>query len=302
MHDVDVSTKRTSDGIQLNWNISQGWEARASYRHEEKNGIKLTGVNMNRFTGPSALLPEPIDSTTNIYEATVGYANEKGHFSVGYNGSIYNNDTDMWTAQYAGGASTTPLPGNTAHMSGAPDNEMHQFTLAGGYNFTDTTRLVMTGAYTRMTQDESFLNEPASAGWILPEDSAHAKVNNSFFNAKLTTRPLDDLGLSFAYKYDYRNNKTKSHEFRVNPDTTSATSIFDNEPINRRLQQFNLDADYAFAERQGLNMGYEWQEIRRTADTEESPFRAKNTWENTLSAEYRNNMLDRLSGRLCYAY
>ncbi len=316
MHNVNISTKRTIDGVVLNWNIAEGWEARASYRHEEKKGIKLTGVNMNRFSGPSALLPEPIDSSTNIYEATVGYANAKGHFSIGYNGSLYNNDTDMWTAQYAGAPSTlsgvtTTVPGGVARMSGAPDNEMHQITLAGSYNFTEAIRLVMNAAYTRMTQDDNFLSEPASAGWILPENSAHAKVNNSFFNAKLTTHPMDNVGLNFAYKYDYRNNKTRSHEFKVTPDTamtkagslpTDLSTLFENEPINRRLQQFNVDADYAFAERQGLNLGYEWQEIKRTADTEESPFRAEKTWENTLSAEYRNNLRDNLTGRVSYAY
>lgn len=302
MKNFDVETKRTIDGLAFSMQFSPGWEMKASVRHEEKSGTKLTGVNMNRFSGPSALLPEPIDSTTDLYEATVGYANERGHFSVGYNGSFYNNDIDVWSAQYAGAGSTTPVPGNVAHMSGVPDNHMHQINLAGGYNFTDTIKLVMSGAYTRMLQDESFLATPTGATWVLPETSAHAKVVNTFFSAKLTTRPMMNLGLNFGYKYDNRDNQTPIRDFLVTPDLAGASTQFTNEPINRRLQQINVDADYAFAGSQGINVGYEWQEIERTANGEESPFRAKKTWENTLGAEYRNNLLDNLTGRLAYAY
>ena len=49
-------------------------------------------------------------------------------------------------------------------MAGAPDNEMHQLTLTGGYNFSSTTRLVLTGNYQKMTQNEASPVDPRPSG------------------------------------------------------------------------------------------------------------------------------------------
>lgn len=301
MKNFDVGTKRTTYDLGLGLDLASHWEFKVSARHQVKDGTKLTGVNMNRFSGPSALMPEPIDSSTDLFEAALRFADAKSDFNLGYSGSYYRNKINLWTVEYAGAASTTPIPNNLARISSMPDNEMHQLNLAGGYNFTKMTRLVLSGSYARMTQNESFLASPTT--WVVPENSANAKVINTSLMAKLTSRPAHNLGLNASYKYDDRNNKTPIHDFLTTPDTIAASNTqYTNEPINRRLRQFNLDADYALSRGQGVKVGYEWQEIRRTADGDASPFRTEKTSENTWLAEYRNSLAESVTGRLSYAY
>ena len=301
MQNFDVGTKRTTYDLGAGVALGSNWEFKASARHQLKEGTKLTGVAMNRFSGPSALLPEPINSTTELFEASLRYAGINSHLTIGYSGSFYRNDINLWTAEYAGAAATTPVPGNLARMSGMPDNQMHQFSLAGGYNFSKTTRLVVSGSYSHMTQNEAFMATPPGSGWIVPVSSANAKVDNAAFLARLSARPMKDLSLSVAYKYDDRNNKTPVNNFVVNADITSGAAQFRNEPINRRQQQFNLDGDYRLGQGQAVKAGYEWQEIKRTTNSEENLFRAEKTRENTLRAEYRNNLVDSVTGRVSYA-
>ncbi len=303
MHNFDLGTKRTTYDFGFANLLGPDWALTASVRHQLKDGTKLTGVNMNRFSGPSSLLPEPINSSTDQLEGALRYAGERSHFSVGYYGSFYKNDVNVWTIDYAGGASTTPVPGNVARMSGMPDNQMHQLNLAGGYDISRTTRLVASGSYSRMTQNESFLATPAGATWVVPEGSANAKVLNKQFLAKLTSRPITKLSLNASYKYDDRENRTPILNFLVTPDLTSASTQYTNEPNNRRQQQLNLDADYTLGRGQALKAGWEWQEIRRSAagSPEETPFRAEKNRENTLRAEYRNTLAEMLTGRVSYA-
>jgi MtrB/PioB family decaheme-associated outer membrane protein len=300
MGNFDVGTKRERANVAVSKALAPGWDVTASVKHEEKDGTKLSGINIGRFAGVSALLPEPINSSTNQFEAALNYAGARANFSVGYYGSIYKNDTDVWTVENAG--ANNAVLGNLARLVGAPDNQMHQVLFNGGYKFSNTTRLTLSGTYARLTQNESFLDIPAGATWVYPESSPHAKVINTFFLAKLVSRPWKDLGVNAQYKYEDRDNRTPIEEFLTTPDTPGASTLFENEPIDRRVQQFNLDSDYRLARGQSIKAGYEWQEIKRTSKAPESPFRADRNRENTLRIAYSNSMNEAWTGRVSYAY
>ena len=296
----DVGTKRERTNVAVSKILAPGWDVTASIKHEEKDGTKLSGINIGRFSGVSALLPEPINSTTDQFEAAVNYAGRQMHFSVGYYGSTYKNDTNVWTVENAG--ANNAVLGNVAHLVGAPDNQMHQLLLTGGYKLSDVTRFTLSGSYARLTSNETFLDIPAGATWIYPETSPHAKVINTLLFAKFITRPWRDLGVNVSYRYEDRDNRTPIEDFRTTPDTPGASTIFGNEPIDRRVQNFKVEGDYRLARGQGLRGEYEWQEIRRSSKAEESPFRSDRNRENTLRVAYSNNIGEAWQGRISYAY
>lgn len=301
MHNFNVDTQRTKHNLGLNMVLAPGWEFTASAQREDKDGSKLTGV---AFGGPArgVMAVEPVNSTTDQYRASVGYIGEKGHFSVGYYGSFYRNATNAWTVENPfNGALLNSAFNNTARLTGAPDNEMHRLSLSGGYNFSKTTRLTLAGNYQRMTQNETLLGGMPS-NWTIPTASANAKVINTSLTANLSSRPMKDVTLGAVYKYENRDDKSPIYNFLVSGgDAATAPSLFTTEPLNRRMQQINLNSDYAFANRQSVNLGYELQEIRRTADGAETPFRAETTRENTLRLGYRNNLSQIVTGRVSYA-
>lgn len=299
MHPEDLSTKRKIEKLGFSFQFDREWGFKAGVRSEQKDGTKLTGFGMNG-PGRGLMLPEPIDSKTDIYEASINYLGKNGHFNVGYSGSMYKNNVNLWTA--ASPFQNLNLLNNTAYLTGAPDNQMHQLNMSGGFKFSPKTKLVMSGSYTRMTQNENFnVNYPAS--YVIPGTSANAKVINSTFMARLTAQPVKDLGLIVGYKYSDRDNQTPSNLYAVaGADNGNGTlnRTFANEPQNRKQQTFNLDADYSLARGRVVSAGYEWQKID-FHNAGESVVRADGHQENTLKLEYRDSFADSLTGRVGYS-
>ena len=297
----DIGTERRIEGLNVSRIFAPGWEARLNVRHEDKDGTKLTGVNIGRFSGVSALMPEPIDSSTDQFEAAVAYAGKQGNFQLGYYGSFYRNSVKLWTVENPG--ANNVVYNNVARLQSYPDNDMHQVNFQGGWRFTPATRFMLSGAYSRMTQNDPFIDNPAGSNWVVPETSPHAKVEQWNLLARLTSQVTKDVNVLAAYRYDDRDNKTPIAGFQtLGGDQPGATSLFSNEPINRKLQQINLEADYRLARDQSIRGEYEWQEIKRTSDAEESPFRADRTRENTARVSYRNAFSEVFGGRVSYAY
>ncbi len=300
LNNFDVGTERRRSNLGGSIIFAPGWSFTATLKHEEKDGTKLSGINIGRFAGLSTLLPEPISNTIDQFEGAVSYAGKNAHFSVGYYGSIYKNDTNLWTVENAG--ANNAVLNNVARLTGTPDNEMHQFLFSGGYKFSPTTRLTIAGSQSRLTQNESFIDNPAGSTWVVPSNSPNARVIHSFFLVKLVSNPIPNLGINAAYRYEDRDNRTPVRDFLTTVDVSGASTLFSNEPIDRKVQQFNFDADYRLGRGQSVKAGYEYQEIHRTSKAEESPFRADHNRENTLRVEYRNSLNELVTARVSYAY
>jgi MtrB/PioB family decaheme-associated outer membrane protein len=316
-HNFDIDTIRKKYDGGFSYQFDPQWEFKASARHEDRTGTKLLNM-LSLANGTSAVtLPDLIDQSTDQYNASVNYTSEKLFVQAAYYGSIFRNHVDSMNWQ------NPFLPATVAHMSSAPSNDFHQFTLTGGYHFSPTTKLVLYGSYARNTQNDSFLGDPGNSPLGLPVSSLNGLVVTKAFNAKLTAKPATGLNLTAGYKYDDRDNRTPVNTFEfydageaktgVSPFNAalglpagtlgSNINIYANRPYSKKLNQANLDADYVVAKGQAVKVGYEWQKIDRScpgswincADAPE-------TRENTGRAEWRVNVIPDLSGRLSYAY
>lgn len=319
-HNLDLDTKRTTYKGGFSYNIDPRWQFKASAQHEKKDGLKPMGAVTSQVSEYAAILPDPIDQTTDQYNVSLTYTGENAFMQVAYYGSVFKNDFSSLTWQDAND------PTKTATLSSAPSNSFHQILLTGGYNFSPTTKLVLNGSYGRNTQNDSFLTagQNAQLPLGLPVSSLNGKVVTTAFNAKLTARPTKDLNLAAGYKYDNRDNQTPvntyffqdANEARAAgasafnaalglPANTLGTNIniYANRPYSKKINQFDVDADYAVARGQRLQGGYQYQEIERKCDGSWiNCADAPKTRENTLRAEWRANVVENLSGRLAYAY
>jgi MtrB/PioB family decaheme-associated outer membrane protein len=301
MHGFTAGTDRKRYNAGASVELPAGWEFKASARHEDKDGTKLTGVNIGRFSGVSAIVPEPIDNSHDQFDVSIAYTGEQATFSLGYYGSIFRNNINLWTVENPG--ANNAVMNNVARLMAPPDNQMHQVNLAASYRFNPTTKLIVTGSYARLTQDEAFIDAPAGSTWVYPASSANAKVVNTFFLARLVSRPLKDLALNATYRYEDRDNKTPLLTFlTTGGDSPGASTQFTNTPLSRKLQQLNLDAVYSLGRGQSVKGEYERQNIHRTANGEESPFRADKTYEDTFRLGYRKTMGEQLTGRIDYSH
>ena len=312
MQDYKVSTtrKRTSAGSELI--LAREWTLSVNARNEKKEGAKLTGATMGGFKG--ALLPEPIDSDTNIVDAAVRYAGKQGHFSVGYNASFYRNHIDGWSAEYPFSTGAGGVLNNRILMNGAPGNQMHQIVVDGGYNFSPATKLVLSASRSRLTQNEAFRFQQGP-GWNVNDGatSSNSKEIQTNFLARLSSRPVTGLDLTAAFKVDNRDNRSPVGLYKVAQydgvalPTTSTT--FRNTPVNRKQEQLNLDARYSYRRGQSVSAGFEHMRIERTADASinplsqeiNNPFASGKARENTLKLAYRQNITETIAGTVSYA-
>jgi MtrB/PioB family decaheme-associated outer membrane protein len=319
-HNVDLDTKRTTYEGGFSYNIDRNWAFKVSAKHEKKDGLKPLGTVTSQVSEYSTVIPDPIDQTTDQYNVSLTYTGDKAFMQVAYYGSVFKNDVQAITWQDAND------PTKTATISSAPSNDFHQFILTGGYNFSPTTKLVMNASYGRNTQDDAFVTAGQNAQFPVgfPASSLNGLVVTTAFNARLTAKPVKGVNLVANYKYDDRDNRTSvntylfqdANEARSSgasafnaalglPANTLGTNIniYANRPYSKKLNQFNLDADYAVAKGHTLKGGYEFQQIDRECDGSWiNCADAPRTRENTVKAEWRANVIENVSGRLAYAY
>jgi MtrB/PioB family decaheme-associated outer membrane protein len=313
-HNVNLYTKRTKFDVGMIYEIDRQWEISASFRHEDKTGLKPMGT-VTAVTGGdiSTIIPDLINQTTEQINAAVQYRLGKLTLQSSYYGSLFTNNVSGMTW------SNWALPGSAQTISSPPTNQFHQFNLTGSYAFTPGTKLVASGSYARNTQDDAYLTTAYTP--IVPVNSFNGLVVTKTLNLKLTSRPTKDLSLSAAYKYDDRDNRSavNTYGFYDAGIAASGTSPFSayypgltlgsnlnlnaNRPYSKRVNQLNVEADYQVAAGQAVKAAFEGQDIDRycrgswidCAD-------ANRTKENTLRLEWRANAWDSLSARLGAAH
>lgn len=327
MHQADVGFKRTKLEGGVSYVLMPGWDLKLGIRQDGKEGSKLTGFAFNSAS-TAAMLMEPINYKTNGFDVSLGYTGETANMSLAYIYSAFTNNIAAWTAEtpFAGATGTTGVYNNLGLFSSAPENQMHQVRLNGGYRFTPTTRFTYEGSLSRTTQNSPFncqVTNGASGctngvnSWVIPVGSANAKVSNDTLAMKLTSRPINNLNLTAAYKYDHRDNETPVNTFVVRfvDQMGAANSSITNDPINTAKNLYNLDADYLFARGQMVKVGFQREDIDRstdgsgfapsrtsvTANTNDYSLPTHKTKEDTWSLEYRNTLIPDVTGRIAYA-
>lgn len=319
-HEFDINSKRRNYDGGFNYNLGRDWELTASYRHQTTDGTKLINAISTKSTFESSvLLADPVDTATDQFNLGINFTSKRGFFQAGYYGSLYRNHVKSVSWQDPSDLTVF----STQSSSSGPDNQFHQVNLVGGYNFSPSTRLVLNASYGRNTQNDAFImDDQLPIG--LPRASFDGEVVTTMVSAKFTARPLRDLNLAAAYRFDDRDNSSpvdtyvfydinvpkggtaSSFNTALNlPAGTLASNvnIYANRPHSRTSHQFNLDADYVVARGHTLAAGYEFQRIDREC---------KGTWiacddglsneEHTIHVEWRARLLDSLSGKIGYSY
>lgn len=303
-HTVEIGTQRKRVDGGFSYLFSPQWEVQASIRHEDKKGTQALGATI--FTAnprQSAILPSPVNQTTEQINVSVKYTGDDGFAQLAYYGSLFHNDINGVNFQnpFAPGEPTF------GRKSNAPANQFHQFTFTGGYNFSPATKLVVNGSYGRNWQTQDFLPYTASGIGVgnLPVANLNGDVETKSASLKLTHRVNSDLNFAAAYKYDERENHTpiNVYEFLTSDAVTGTPEHRHNAPYSKRVQQGNLDANYSFAKGHWLKVGYELQAIDRWCNgTWISCFDTGTTTEHTGRIDYRGTLFDKLSSRIGYAY
>lgn len=308
MKSFNLGTKRKGLGLGVTKNIIKNWDVELNYKREDKDGSKATAAIIQIGTGGSrgaVIVPEPINYTTDQYEAIARYTGEKLQAQFGYYASLFRNANNAltWDNLFTG-------TGNATGRYGLPpDNEFHQLNASASYALSKDTRLSGNLSLGRMSQNDMFLPY-STAGSTLPEvspasGSLHGKVYTTNASLKLNTKLMPKLSLTAGVRHDDRDNKTPIAQFdyiTADRNATGATATATNAqrrfnmPLDIRKQVIYGDLDYHLASATTLKFGYDFHKVKHnyeptTGDTE-----------HTVKAEVRHRFGETVTGGLNYAY
>jgi len=290
------------------------------YVRFDVNEVSRQGVNV--FSGAQGTspgngfmnLPAPIDYVTHNYATEVGYQGKDWHAAgnVLYSKFDNGNPTLSWSNGFfglgnPGSYDTTVLP---------PSNEMWRVGANGNVRklFWDST-LAGRATYSKVTDSVNMLSNMLSTGNTNPTTNS----NNSTFNGELVTKtvslslsshPMRELDTRVYWNWSQEENNSTAMVFSpaltsgllggASPNCSTAPAGVGTpctpELFSYKKNNLGIEAGYRIDRGNKISGGYDWYQMER----ERIDF-VKNI-DNKWYAEYKNSMLEQLTGRVKYQY
>lgn len=318
--DVDLRIRRTSLGLAFGTWLTPEIDVAVSVKTEDRSGARLFGIGMTcpstiavtcrGSTGTQTgwatlLLPEPIRANHTQVEARLTYASGALQLTGGYYGSLYNNRYDLLQPGVPGSLNN-PL-GNLLPLSSGlqgilnlpvslpPDNQAHQFDLAGRYSFSRTTHGTFKLAYSQAVQHQDFAGSGLT-GAPVGVANLGGRVNTTQVQAALHARPLPKLALDADLRYEDREDKTPLALYNLVGTSAYTNRSLPNTKLRGTLQgRYQISADYRGT------LAADYESIDRgvfTASSAVSGVSAlrQKTDETGVRAELRRTMSETFSG------
>ncbi|MDO8788550.1 MAG: MtrB/PioB family decaheme-associated outer membrane protein [Sulfuritalea sp.] len=298
LNPFEIKQGRDVYRMGLNGELANGWAYKVSFREDQSDGTRLTGLNGLR----TMIVPYPIDERTRQIEATLSYATKVAQLQLGYTYSKFDNSFHQFDVQNPFDA-TVPI----LRMSLAPSNDFHQFNANGSYKLSKVSRLTGKFSYGIARQNENFLPYSATGGGtaataVLPRSSLDGKIVNTLLDIALTTKPVDKMNLKVGYQYRNNDNRTPIANFiyassdGANVGLANSSSSRVNAPLSTAEQRVLAEVDYQIADRTTLRAGLE-----RSHKTYSTSYRNM-TNTDKLSLEVRRPVSDEFLGSMGYVF
>lgn len=284
-----LKTERDTVTLGFNKELSSNMGFQVRFRNEEKDGERLWGQGT---FGTWRFLTDPIDQTTRQIDATLSYTTANLQLTGGYYGTAFDNSNNVLNVPGCAiftGCDQMGLP---------PDNESHQLHLAGGYNFTKTTRGTFKVAVGRITQNEAFATTPVAGA----PGSLDGRIDTTLVQAGLTAHPMSKLTLRADLRYDDRDDKTPVFTYFPSAGVSGQTTDGTNEPRDIKTTSGKLEASYLLPMAFRLTGGVDYVEKTRNSPPVRSVSFRETTDETFLRTELRRLISETVTGAVAYIH
>ncbi len=306
-----------------------------------------TALNQANFLKNAVLMiPEPINSTIRQFDAKFVFHDEKLNLVTAYYGSFYTNTNGnispiVPNSLYGGNGTLVgalfPAVGSNIIAGGGtslqnvlqlpmalqPDNQAHQFSVAGNYSFSPTTKATFKYAYTHATQNKDYASMGLS-GSAPGANNLEGRVDSVAAQMGLTYRPLKDLSMLANVNYARKEDKTPNALYNVEakaifPATNPVSytnlnqvgvpgAVWNNNHVSNTDLTGKLEATYRLTNEYRITAGADYKYVERLVPesrVEEAlaglgPLREKNS-ETGYRLELRRTMSETLNGSIGFS-
>ncbi len=305
--------ERKDAGGYFEWQRNSPWYFRVDGNEVKFDGTKVGSAANGTSPGNGFVdLAFPVQYKTSNWGVEGGYQSSKATYSVRWDYSKFDNSNDsfQWTNPFFGGNSLdrTYLP---------PDNTFNKFTATANYRDLPW-RSVISARYTwaETTSDvnlgQSALNGNNIYTPSLPNQPSFNGDNvNQSFALGWTAMPVASVDTRVYYYWTKLDNKSDEITYGNAPTLPTGLSCgnlsangvpttiggnCENELYNYTKNDVGFDVWWRFMRGNKLGFGYDYFNI----DQNRVDYDKSHT--NTVWVEYKNTMLDTVSGRVKYFY
>lgn len=335
-NDLNFDLQRKSLALGGDKWISNNLQIEVAFKNEDKTGTRMwargydcaayvcTGTQDATHTKWALIpVPEPVNFNLKQIDLKMNFTVGNLFVSGGYYGSMFTNAYGVVTPivpaslngptgvltplnPAAGAAGNNPAGGTSLQnvlqlpMGLAPDNQAHQFYLAGNYAWTKATKSNFKLSYTHATQSENF----SAMGFTgAPADRADlgGRIDTILGQFNVTSRVTDKLNLLANVRYENKNDSTPISRYNV-----ENTAFWNNSHLSSEKLFSRFEAGYRLADGWRLAGGVDFERLNKTLPGSDvtvagiSGLRGS-THEITYRGELRKSVSETLTGALSFA-
>lgn len=314
----DYGIQRNTTGGKIEFSNKTPWFIRAAYNEVETTGTRPGSAQLGTGSGNGLIeFGVPTDQKTKNTTIEAGYSTKQWGIKLGYLNSKFENSIDQmqWTNFYMRNALDTTLL--------TPGNELERWSLNGSWRDLPYDTAIVA----RITQSKLTNSVDVTAGGLKPVSNVAPPTgvgtlittpSSSTFDGEhkttsaaisLTSTPIKGLDGRLYYNYYDKDNNSTPISYAggtlgsacATPPANSATCFaIGAEPAGElfgyRKNEYGLDLGWRFAPKQKLSGGYNYLKVDRDFEV------AEETRDQKLWVEYKNSMVENLTGRVKYQY
>jgi len=321
----DYGLQRNTTGGKIEFSNKSPWFIRAAYNEVETTGTRPGSAQLGTGSGSGSIeFGVPTDYKTKNTNIEAGYASKSWGIKLGYLNSKFENSIDQiqWTNFFMRNELDTTLQ--------APGNELERWSLNGSLrDLPLDTAIVARITQAKLTNGfdvlagglKPFSNvaPPTGVGTLIttPSSSSFSGEHETTSAAvSLTSTPLRGLDARIYYNYYEKDNNSTPISYAAgglgpdaancpNPGTGIQSSTAARfcisaagalEPFAYTKNEYGIDLGWRFAPKQKLQGGYNYLKVERDLEI------AEETEDQRLWVEYKNSMVENLTGRVKYQY
>jgi MtrB/PioB family decaheme-associated outer membrane protein len=215
------------------------WSYKLDYQRQDKMGTRSLGGGIFN----SALVPAPVNYTTDIIDTALSWAGKRGQFQLRYLVSSFENKNSSLTWRNPFGSRSV---NDYIQPALEPGNDFYQLSVGGAFAFTPRIRLSGQAAWGSFSQNEPFIaysTNPDYSAIPLPRASLNGKLDTSVYNVsgKLLARLNNRLSFTVRGKFDERENNTPVELYTpIKQDIFPGGPRY-NRPYSYEREQYSAD-------------------------------------------------------------